>query len=121
MVKHDIVSKMFIIFIQNIFAEGARGQVDFSLASHQFLAKYGHQQLQKQQQQKQQRPPTTKNILPPQGVGEPKKTLSPYAPGQYQTMPEEPQPPRLTNPILNGPQFQKILDISAIRQQSKLL
>jgi len=99
--------------------EDARGQVDFSLASHQFLAKYGHQQLQKQQQQKQ--PPTTRNILPPPGVGEPKRTPSPYAPGQYQTIPEEPQPPRLTNQILNGPQFQRILDISAIRQQSKLL
>ena len=62
-----------------------------------------------------------RNILPPAGAGEPKRTPSPYAPGQYQTIPEEPQQPRLTNQILNGPQFQRILDISAIRQQSKLL
>jgi len=96
----------------------ARGQVDFSLASHQFLAKYGHQQQQRQQQQQQ---PPTRSVLPPPAVSEPRSSASPYTPGQYQTSPEAPQQPRLTHQVLNGPQFQRILDISAIRQQSKLL
>ena len=117
--KGELTDASITYFNQFLITGDGRGHIDFSLASHQFLAKYGHQQLHQQHQQHQQQQqiqpqPTTNR-------SEPRRTPSPYAPGQYQAIPEEPQQPRLQNPILNGPQFQRILDISAIRQQSKLL
>ena len=76
---------------------------DLSLASHQFLAKYG---LEIKNSNPADSKPNPRPLTSERGSGPPAASIQP--------------PPPAPSPATQ-PQFERLLDITAIKQQSKLL